>query len=233
MKKQILLLVWFLMLIVAGIILYPYAYKSFVEPSLTVYVIDPSTQRPIQEGDVKLYTSDSSNKSQGDFLKTLTLDKCGKVTFKQLPVNLLEVRYFPLNGESVNITGISIGRHSGNVKLYLYSSGYSIAGISINEVSSNTTVSPDKNTISDVEYAKDYIVLYNDMRLRDQPSLDGKLLVTLNKHDKVSYLGERSSNKSLITIEGQPLLSAWMKVTTNTGISGWIIGTAVEEYIDN
>jgi hypothetical protein len=248
MKKQIWLTIWFLLLIAAGIVLYPYAYKSFAKPSLTVYVIDPANFKPITTGEVYLnYSSELVRHGLG-MAYSLPLDEHGKATFNKIPPKPLRVFYFQLKGGIVSVDGISIGKHDGNVKMYLYYNDQNKGQANIID-KTNTAPAPSDTTMNENEppsaptreeaeainenhnptYLQRYVVLFDDVRLRDKPSLDGKTLTTLKTSDQVVYAGEQSKNTSLITLNGVVQVAHWVKVKTQTGLVGWIITNAIEE----
>jgi hypothetical protein len=143
----------------------------------------------------------------------------------------------------ISIDGIRIHKHDGNVKMYLYYNEQN-SNRSHDEISTSmtppapadttmTAPSPIESENQDnTNWEKDYSVLYKDMRVRDKPGLDGKALATLNEGDVVTFYGEKSDNKSLITIKGQPILSTWMKIKTKNGVTGWVVSCALQEYYD-
>jgi hypothetical protein len=247
MKKQTWYVIWLFILITASILLYPYAYKAFAQPTLTVYVIDPMNHKPILDGRVYLYNSSEMEKGTGHPLGYLQL-RNGKVTFKHLPNILLGVSFNKGNYERETICDISIGRHDGNVKMYLYyndnTSKVGENGFDLSDPldaimpSATDTMMTAPNpaeseaTNDDTHWEKDYSVQYDQMRVRDKPELNGKILATLQAGDLVSFYGEKSDNKSLITIKGQPILSTWMKVKTKNGVTGWMVSCALQEYFD-
>jgi hypothetical protein len=249
MKRQIWYIIWLLLLIAAAIQIYPYAIKAFVPPSLTVYVINPENNDPILDGKVYLYSIDKVNHGMWP-IEYRQLRDNGQVTFKKIPPTHVGVSFQQGNGKKVSIDGIFIHKHDGNVKYYLYYNEHNLNNSYDENSASMTPPAPADTTLSNSEppsaptreqaaainenekqdYEQIYAVLYDDIRLRDKPALEGKVLTTLKTNDEVTYAGEESTNRSLITIKGVPQLSRWIKVKTNKGIIGWVIKNALQEY---
>lgn len=70
-------------------------------------------------------------------------------------------------------------------------------------------------------------VMFDEMRLRDSPGLNGKVLTTLNGNDMVEDQGEVSSRTDTVVLGGVTYHSHWYKVRSFDGITGWIYGAAI------
>ena len=79
-----------------------------------------------------------------------------------------------------------------------------------------------------------YYVTVENLRLRDTPSLNGKVLTTVDEGARLIDLGEQSDNVERATIRGNEVVSNFFKVKTEKGIIGWAFGgglIAPSEYM--
>jgi len=70
-------------------------------------------------------------------------------------------------------------------------------------------------------------VLFDDMRLREEPGLKGKVLTTVSSTAEVEDLGESSTRTDTVILRGTTYHSRWYKVRSFDGITGWIYGAAI------
>ncbi|MFN0204582.1 MAG: SH3 domain-containing protein [Bacteroidia bacterium] len=72
-----------------------------------------------------------------------------------------------------------------------------------------------------------YVAVVNDLRLRETPKLDGKVLATLKQGDKMTGTGNVSTEKVTVDLRGQKLTDVFYEVTAANGVKGWAFAGAV------
>lgn len=72
-----------------------------------------------------------------------------------------------------------------------------------------------------------YNVVFDNVRIRENPSLDGNSIGTLYSSDKVVFLNEKSDNKDTVTMKKKSYTSNWYKIKTSDNVEGWIFGAAI------
>jgi hypothetical protein len=65
-------------------------------------------------------------------------------------------------------------------------------------------------------------IRYDDLRLRETPSMEGKVLATLKTGDRVKDLGEASPALETVVLRQERITAPWGKVETKDGQQGWI-----------
>lgn len=73
-----------------------------------------------------------------------------------------------------------------------------------------------------------YLVLYKDLRLRDQPSTTSSVSSKLQLGELVSGTGEASMQEETVELRGISMKSHYFKVRTAAGKEGWVFGAAVQ-----
>lgn len=67
----------------------------------------------------------------------------------------------------------------------------------------------------------------HDLKVRDEPSTDGKVLLRLKEGEGVDYANETSDKTAKITLRGKEYDAAWFKVKTQSGVVGWVHSAAL------
>lgn len=67
----------------------------------------------------------------------------------------------------------------------------------------------------------------NDLRVRELPKMDAKVVATLKQGDKMTGTGNVSADKVTVDLRGQKVTDAFYEVTTSAGVKGWVFGGAV------
>lgn len=65
------------------------------------------------------------------------------------------------------------------------------------------------------------------LNIRDKPSTSGEIVATVKPKDALQPTGERTPEKSAITLRGRTFTEPWIQVTTPSGKTGWVFGGAV------
>ncbi|MCC6412387.1 MAG: SH3 domain-containing protein [Saprospiraceae bacterium] len=73
-----------------------------------------------------------------------------------------------------------------------------------------------------------YLVLYNDLRLRDQPGQTSAVSSKLRLGELVTGTGETSMQEETVELRGIPMKSHYYKVRNAAGKDGWVFGAAVQ-----
>ena len=79
-----------------------------------------------------------------------------------------------------------------------------------------------------------YTVMFNDVRVRETPSLQGKVITTAQTGEKMksySDMGDVSENTDTVELRGVRYTAHWYKVITPGGHEGWIYGAAIGRYL--
>ncbi len=79
-----------------------------------------------------------------------------------------------------------------------------------------------------------YTVMFNDVRVRETPSLNGKVVTTAQSGEKMqaySDMGDVSENTDTVVLRGVRYSAHWQKVITPGGHEGWIYGAAIGRYL--
>lgn len=85
-----------------------------------------------------------------------------------------------------------------------------------------------KDSTATVEKVELWLELdYEDVRLRESPSMEGKVLSTHKKQERLKYLDEMSEKMETVTLQNLKITAPWGKVATDKGQEGWIFLGAV------
>ena len=108
----------------------------------------------------------------------------------------------------------------------------SLAGLEL--PTSDSTQQSKKTTAEPVRRApaEKGTVLYitiDGMNLRDEPTLQGKVLTRLNLYEEVTFLNEVTDSTQQINLGGVTVDEPWVKVR-GRGHEGWVYGAGVEYY---
>lgn len=69
---------------------------------------------------------------------------------------------------------------------------------------------------------------YDDVRLRESPSMEAKVLSTHKRRERFKYLDEMSENIESVKLQNLEITAPWGKVATESGQEGWIfLGTVI------
>ena len=61
---------------------------------------------------------------------------------------------------------------------------------------------------------------------------DGEVVGTLEQYERVYDLGEKSDTQSTIELRGRSVTDYWVRIQTDTGLSGWVFGGALSTKRD-
>ncbi|MEM8523976.1 MAG: SH3 domain-containing protein [Bacteroidota bacterium] len=67
----------------------------------------------------------------------------------------------------------------------------------------------------------------DQLRIRELPSLQSRVLVELAENDTLYYLNESTVSTLTIEMRGEQMTSPWLKVETAKGTIGWTYGGGV------
>lgn len=81
-------------------------------------------------------------------------------------------------------------------------------------------------TFNEADY---YIVKFDDMRIREKPSLSAPTKTTISSGEELEYMNEKSAQTTSVTLRGVAYNSHWYKVRTINDLVGWIYGAAIEK----
>lgn len=70
--------------------------------------------------------------------------------------------------------------------------------------------------------------IVNNLRVREQPDLNSKVISMLQEGEEVAFLGEKSDNTESVELRGQKITAAFFKIKTQSGEVGWVFGGAVD-----
>ena len=70
----------------------------------------------------------------------------------------------------------------------------------------------------------------NELRMREEPSTNSPIVVTLKEGEPLEYGGEKSDFTEKISLRGTLFDEPWLKVTTKSGKEGWVYGGGVKFY---
>jgi len=70
----------------------------------------------------------------------------------------------------------------------------------------------------------------NELRMREEPSTNSPIVVTLKEGEPLDYEGDKSDFTEKISLRGTLFNEPWLKVTTKTGKEGWVYGGGVKFY---
>lgn len=73
-------------------------------------------------------------------------------------------------------------------------------------------------------------VTIKDLKLRDKPSLEGRILTSLSLFEEVTFLNEITEFKQEINLGFEVAKEPWVKVKTERGYIGWVYGAGVHFY---
>lgn len=62
----------------------------------------------------------------------------------------------------------------------------------------------------------------HDLKVRSEPSTEGKVLMRLMEGEGINYANEKSSNTTKITLRNKEYEGAWLKVKTQSNVVGWV-----------
>lgn len=74
-----------------------------------------------------------------------------------------------------------------------------------------------------------YVVL-DELNMRGEPKLDGRLVSRLKLYDELVYLNEVTEFKQEINLGGVTYNEPWIKVKNKRGQVGWVYGAGVHYY---
>lgn len=72
-----------------------------------------------------------------------------------------------------------------------------------------------------------YTAAVNDLRLRETPDLNAKVVVTLKQGDKMTATGNKSTEKVTVELRGQKMTDVFYEVTTSDGKKAWAFAGGV------
>jgi hypothetical protein len=73
-------------------------------------------------------------------------------------------------------------------------------------------------------------VTIDGLKLRDKPSLDGKVLVSMKLHEEVIFLHEVTDSLQEINLGKEVVRYPWVKIRHYKGHEGWVYGAGVHYY---
>lgn len=74
-----------------------------------------------------------------------------------------------------------------------------------------------------------YVVL-DELNMRGEPKLDGRLVARLKLYDELVYLNEVTEFKQEVNLGGVTYNEPWIKVKNKRGQVGWVYGAGVHYY---
>ncbi len=75
-----------------------------------------------------------------------------------------------------------------------------------------------------------YVTIEN-LNLRTQPNVSGKLLGRLRLYEPVTFLSEVTETTQQVTLaNGEVTNEPWIKIRTQKGVSGWVYGAGISFY---
>jgi Bacterial SH3 domain len=75
-----------------------------------------------------------------------------------------------------------------------------------------------------------YVTIEN-LNLRTQPNVSGKLLGRLKLYEPVAFLNEVTETTQQVTLaNGEVTNEPWIKIRTQKGVSGWVYGAGISFY---
>jgi hypothetical protein len=75
-----------------------------------------------------------------------------------------------------------------------------------------------------------YVTIEN-LNLRTQPNVSGKLLGRLHLYEPVTFLSEVTETTQQVTLaNGEVTNEPWIKIRTQKGVSGWVYGAGISFY---
>jgi hypothetical protein len=75
-----------------------------------------------------------------------------------------------------------------------------------------------------------YVTIEN-LNLRTQPNVSGKLLGRLRLYEPVTFLNEVTETTQQVTLaNGEVTNEPWIKIRTQKGVSGWVYGAGINFY---
>lgn len=89
--------------------------------------------------------------------------------------------------------------------------------------SEKTEIVPKKETLPPLEM----LVYIDNLRIRDQPSMDGKEVAQLPENTVVRFVGEKSEHTEPIGIRGLKMDAPWLKIKTEGNVEGWAYSAGV------
>jgi len=79
---------------------------------------------------------------------------------------------------------------------------------------------------------KEYLYSQVDQaRIRKQSGLSGKAIGFLKEGEKVVFLGEESRETAKVTLRGKEYNTAFLKIETLSGVTGWVYGGALSKEV--
>lgn len=78
-------------------------------------------------------------------------------------------------------------------------------------------------------YTPLYVAL-DDLKVRADPNLNGKILTELNLYDEVTFLNEVTNFEQEINLGFEVAKEPWVKIKTERGYVGWVYGAGVHYY---
>ena len=75
-----------------------------------------------------------------------------------------------------------------------------------------------------------YVTIEN-LNLRTQPNVSGKLLGRLKLYEPVTFLSEVTETTQQVTLaNGEVTNEPWIKIRTHKGVTGWVYGAGISFY---
>jgi len=68
----------------------------------------------------------------------------------------------------------------------------------------------------------------DQLRIRELPSLQSRVLIELPEGDSLYYLNESTISTLTLDMRGKKVTSPWLKVETTKGLMGWTYGGGVK-----
>ncbi len=95
-------------------------------------------------------------------------------------------------------------------------------------VTATPTTTPTTATPNNI-----YIAAVNDLRIRETPTLDGKVLLQLQKGAQVDVTGKKSAEKVTVELNGKKITDVFYEVNLARGGQGWVFGGALTTETTN
>lgn len=90
---------------------------------------------------------------------------------------------------------------------------------------------PPKREISTIkEKIVPLYVTIDDLKLRDKPNLQGRVLTSLELFEEVTFLNEITEFRQKLNLGFEIAEEPWVKIKTERGYIGWVYGAGVHFY---
>lgn len=95
------------------------------------------------------------------------------------------------------------------------------------QTESETTTQSEESATEVVEKLPTYVYPWVDqLRLRSTPNSKGAVIAKLKEGEALKYLGEETLEETEVTLRGKTVKAPWIKVQTESEITGWVFGGA-------